>query len=146
MLLKPVWRDEIYAVLNLKKQSKSKPQTKAFSTQACRTACALLPAKSSSAFTSFFLVGCLCSRQSWEQTLVRGTRTEVGLKPQLSPWDNATKEEELKSLLMAQGTTDSHPSCWLCKPSACTMSEWMSAPEAQIGLALPVVDFVGTHG
>ena len=31
MLLKPVWRDEIYAVLNLKKQSKSKPQTKAFS-------------------------------------------------------------------------------------------------------------------
>lgn len=80
------------------------------------------------------------------QTLVRGTHTEVGLKPQLSPWDNATKEEELKSLLMAEGTTDSHPSCWLCKPSACTMSEWMSVPAAQIGLALPVMDFVGTHG
>ena len=31
MLLKPVWRDEIYAVLNLEKQSKSKPQTKAIS-------------------------------------------------------------------------------------------------------------------
>ena len=34
-----------------------------------------------------------------EQTLVGGTHAEVGLKPQLSPRDFATKEEELKSLL-----------------------------------------------
>ena len=91
-------------------------------------------------------LGACALGQSWEQTLVRGTHTEVGLKPQLSPLDNATKEEELKSLLMAEGTTDSYPSCWLCKPNACRISEWMSAPAAQIGLALPVVDSVGTCG
>lgn len=76
---------------------------------------------------------------------MRGTHTEVGLKPQLSPLDNATKEEELKSLLMAEGTTDSYPSCWLCKPNACRISEWMSAPASEMGLALAAVGFVGTY-
>ena len=47
---------------------------------------------------------------------MRGTYTEMGLKPQLSPLDNATKEEELKSLLMAEGTTDSYPAAGFVNP------------------------------
>ena len=74
-----------------------------------------------------------------------GTHAEVGLKPQVSPRGHATKEEELKSLLAAVGTVDLQPHFWLCKLSACGVSKWMSAPTAEMGLALVAVGFVGTY-
>ena len=46
-----------------------------------------------------------------------GSHTEVELKPQLSSRARATKEEEVKSLLMTAQTTELHPRDWLCKLS-----------------------------
>ena len=56
-----------------------------------------------------------------------------------------TKEEELKSLLVAAQTVDLYPLNWLCKLRACRTSEWMSAPTAELALALAAVEFVGTY-
>ena len=78
--------------------------------------------------------------QPLQQTPVGGWHKEVGLKPQLSPRSCATKEEELKSLLVML-FMDLHPSCQLCKLSACGTSEWMSTPVAETGLALAAVGF-----
>ena len=83
--------------------------------------------------------------QPEEQMPVGGTHTEVGLKPQLSPRGNATKEEELKSLLEAAGTTDLHPRCRHCKLSNWGTSKWTRAPVAETGLVLAAVGFVGTY-
>ena len=80
-----------------------------------------------------------------EQTLVGGTHAEEGLKKLLSSTGYATKEEKLKSLLAAAGTTDSHPCCCLHKLRICRMFKWTSAPAAEMGLGLAAVDFVGTH-
>ena len=42
--------------------------------------------------------------QPWEQTPVGGLHAEVGLKPQMSPTGQTTKEENLKSLLTVAQT------------------------------------------
>lgn len=50
---------------------------------------------------------CVCAPgQPWEQTPEGILNREVRLKPQLSLRSNATKEEELKSVLTDAGTTD----------------------------------------
>ena len=88
---------------------------------------------------------CVCSRAAsganaceWP---THGNGAETTVEPQ-GPW---TKEEELKSLLMAAGTTDLHSRCWLCKLSVCGISKWMSAPAAGVGLAPAAVGFVGMY-
>lgn len=91
-----------------------------------------------------YLGRCLCFRQLQEQTCVEGTQAEVGLKSHLSTRDCATKEEELKSLLMAAAATDLPP-CWLCRLSTCGTCECMSAPKAEMGLVLASVGFVSMY-
>ena len=70
--------------------------------------------------------------------------TEVGLKPNLSTRGCATKEEELKSLLMAAGATDLPP-VLLCRLSTCGTSECMSASKAEMSLVLASVGFVSMY-
>lgn len=69
---------------------------------------------------------------------------EVGLD-QLNPEGPATKEEELKSLLLAAQTMDLKIHCLLCQFSSCGTSKHMSAPVSEIHLALAAVGFVGMY-
>ena len=69
-----------------------------------------------------------------------------GAETTAEPRGCTTKEEELKSLLMAVQTTDLHARNQLSKLSTCRISEQtMSAPRAETGLASAAVDFVGTY-
>lgn len=57
-----------------------------------------------------------------------------------------TKEEELKTLLVAAQTMDLHLHSQLCKLSVCGTSKWTTVtPTAKMGLALAAVGFVGAH-
>ena len=92
-----------------------------------------------------WLLDRVCSRAALGADAGGGPHVEVGMKPQQSPRGCATKEEKLKSLLTAVGTSDLHHHCWLCKLSACRTSKLKSAPSAETGLALAPVHFVSTY-
>ena len=72
----------------------------------------------------------------------------MGLKPQLSPRGRVTKEEELKSLLVAAQTVELHLCWWLPKFSIYETSERkISAPAAGpcLCLTLATLGFVGMY-
>ena len=75
-------------------------------------------------------------QESLKQTLVGGTHTEVGLKLQLSPRGLVSKKEELKFLLLAAPTTESHLCRQIPKFRTCETSKSASASAAEPGLAL----------
>ena len=74
-----------------------------------------------------------------------GPHSEVGLKQQLSPRGSVTKEEELKSLLVAVQIAELDLHRQIPKFSVCRTSKWTSAPAAETGLALGPVGFMGTY-
>ena len=74
-----------------------------------------------------------------------GTHAEVGLKPHLSLKGHVTKEEELKSHLVAVQTTKLHFLWQLLKFKACKTSERTRASVAGMGLALVAVDLGGIY-
>ena len=84
--------------------------------------------------------------QLLDQTPVRETHGEVGLKLQVSPRAHVTKEVELKSLLVPVKTVELHHQWYLTKSSTCKTSERKTgAPAAGTCLALAAVGFVGTY-